>query len=302
MEKEIAVVSEPQTKDVYQIVTDTIIGYLEQGTIPWRKTWSSYGIARNFISGNAYQGINFILMNILQYQYPIYLTYKQAAKLGGSIEKGAQSHKVVYYAKVFKHKDGHLIPEKEAIKLNSSDYATYMSPRYYQVFNIEFVRGVNIELPERMVRVNDPIPACQAIIGGFNDLPKFDLKPNLQPAYYPKLDTITMPLINQFDNSLEYYNTLYHELIHATGHEKRLNRKGIENHEPFGSATYSIEELIAEIGASFLCGHSGIDRASLMKNNAAYINGWLEKLKGDKKLIFSASSQAKKAVEWILNE
>ena len=300
MEKENVVVSEPQKKDVYQIVTDTIIEYLEQGTIPWRKTWSSYGIARNYISGNAYQGINFILMNILNYRYPLYLTYKQATNLGGSIKKGATPHMVVFYAKVFKHKDGHLIPEKKAKELDSKDYRMFIAPKYYRVFNIDFIKNIDLNLPELMARKNDPILTCQAIIKGMKDLPEFDLQANVKPAYYPKLDRITMPLIDQFENSLEYYNTLYHELIHSTGHEKRLNRKGIVDHQPFGSATYSKEELIAEIGASFLCSHSGIDRASIMMNNAAYIMGWLERLKSDRKLIFIASIQAKKAVEWVL--
>ena len=302
MKAENSVAQKPQTKDVYQIVTDTIIEYLQEGQIPWRKTWSSYGIARNYVSEHAYQGINFILMNILDYKYPLYLTYKQATGLGGSIMKGAKAHRVVYYAKVYKHRNGHFIQETEAKQISDKMYEMFLVPRYYRVFNVEFVKDVELKLPQAMTNTNEVITSCQAIIGRIKNPPNIDLHRKNSPAYSPKEDKISMPLIDQFNDSLEYYNTLYHELIHATGHENRLNRKGIIDHKPFGTVTYSKEELIAELGASFLCSKSGVNRASLMKNNAAYIQGWLEKLQDDKKLIFKAATEAKKAVKWILNE
>ena len=108
-----------------------------------------------------------------------------------------------------------------------------------------------------------------------------------------------MPPRVQFENEEEYYSTLFHEIVHSTGHKSRLNRPGMENIE-FGSETYSKEELIAEMGAAFLCAYSGIEQATI-HNSTAYIQNWLEHLKNDKKLVIQAAQKAQKAVDYIYN-
>lgn len=119
------------------------------------------------------------------------------------------------------------------------------------------------------------------------------------PYYNPVKDFINMRDITVFETSEAYYDTLFHEMIHSTGHQSRLNRKEIVNHTQFGSETYSIEELTAEIGCCYLKSHAGMQEAAT-KNNAAYIGGWLRKLKSDRKFILYASSQAERAVEFIM--
>lgn len=124
---------------------------------------------------------------------------------------------------------------------------------------------------------------------------------NGNEAYYNALkDFINMPKIKQFDSSAEYYVTLFHELIHATGHQDRLNRKGITEPNKFGSIPYSKEELIAEMGASFLSAEVGINYSEIVENNAAYLQGWLNKLKEDKRFIFRAAAKAQQATKYIL--
>jgi antirestriction protein ArdC len=120
-------------------------------------------------------------------------------------------------------------------------------------------------------------------------------------AYYnPLSDTVTLPLQTAFQSPEEYYATAYHELIHSTMHEDRLNRKVTAQVHKWGDDAYSKEELVAEMGASFLCGHAGIENTTI-ENSAAYIQGWLKFLKNDKTLLIYAAAQAQKASDYILN-
>jgi antirestriction protein ArdC len=172
--------------------------------------------------------------------------------------------------------------------------------RYYNVFNIAQCEGIPKEkLPPAIERNNNPIETCEKII---NEMPK---KPQIihkeQNAYYHKLnDYINVPKMETFNSSENYYGTLFHELVHSTGHNERLNRKELIQNKSFRTDEYAIEELTAEMGASYLKSYSGIPIEQL-ENNASYIQGWLEKLKNDKKFIIYASSQAQKATDYILN-
>jgi antirestriction protein ArdC len=122
-----------------------------------------------------------------------------------------------------------------------------------------------------------------------------------QEAYYsPKDDYINMPKIKSFVSSESYYGTLFHELIHSTGHESRLNRKEVAQNPAFGSEMYSLEELVAEIGGCYLKSYTGIPIEEL-QNSAAYIKGWLDVFKGDRRFIMKASSRSQLAVEYVLN-
>jgi antirestriction protein ArdC len=118
--------------------------------------------------------------------------------------------------------------------------------------------------------------------------------------YHVEKDIINMPKKKSFATQESYYSTLFHELVHSTGAEKRLGRKTLTDMSEFGSESYSLEELIAELGASYLCGFSGILEKEIV-HSAEYLAGWLTKLKNDKKFIIQASGQAQKAVDLILN-
>ena len=116
--------------------------------------------------------------------------------------------------------------------------------------------------------------------------------------YQPSTDRIVLPLMKQFKETAEYYSTTFHEMVHSTGHEKRLNRLDAPAH--FGSEDYSKEELIAEIGSSVLVHHCGLETPSSFRNNTGYIQNWLSVLKNDKRFIVSAAGKAEKAVNLIL--
>jgi antirestriction protein ArdC len=172
--------------------------------------------------------------------------------------------------------------------------------KYYNVFNIADVEGVEINIPEIELKEHQKIQKCESVIKKMKNPPKLVCE-NANSAFYaPLSDKLNMPAMGQFKSAEGYYSTLFHELTHSTGHPARLNRKGFKKPNPFGSADYSKEELIAEMGASFLCAHTGIDQEEQTQNSAAYLHGWLSALKGDKKLIFKAASEAQKAVDHIL--
>jgi antirestriction protein ArdC len=119
-------------------------------------------------------------------------------------------------------------------------------------------------------------------------------------AWYSRpIDTINLPCNSLFNTDADYYATLFHELAHSTGHEKRLNRKELIEYDGFGKENYSKEELTAELTASYLCGICAVEEHTL-ENSAAYIQGWLKALKDDKSLIVKAASQAQAAAEFIL--
>lgn len=279
--------------DVYALITNRIIELLEKGTIPWQQPWVVEEMPRNLLSKRKYRGINFWLLLSLQYEQNLFLTWDQIKTIGASVKKDEKGHIVVFWKNVKKHPEE--LDEKENPKL-------VPMLRYYKVFNIAQCRDIPEGLIPEKVQPNldfNPIHECEAILHGFTSCP--DIKTKEQRAYYHITeDYINMPKKKSFKSVASYYATLFHELVHSTGNEKRLGRLSIKDMYEFGSEQYSQEELIAEMGTAFLCSFTGIAHAEI-ENSAAYIKGWLEKLANDKKFVLQASGQAQKAVDYILN-
>ncbi len=247
---------------------------LESGVIPWRKPWVNGG-AKNIDSRKPYQGINSLLLNCSEYSSPWWGTFKQIEKAGGKVRKGEKSSIVVFYSSIVKE------DEKPMFVL-----------RYYSVFNSEQCDGVKV--PEE--KENNEIVECQDIVDRYSG-PKI-VHGNFDACYRPSDDSVYMPMKNHFVNSERYYATMFHELIHSTGHESRLNRfekKSVD----FGSHEYSFEELVAEIGSAFLCAKSGIENQTI-DHSAAYIQSWIKVFRNDKMMLTKAASNASKAVDFIL--
>jgi antirestriction protein ArdC len=155
------------------------------------------------------------------------------------------------------------------------------------------------KLPKMETNEHHPIEAAERIIAAMPNPP--EIRYGGSKAYYsPSDDRITLPYRELFRSAEESYATLAHETIHASGHPKRLNRESITEAAPFDSLTYSREELLAEMGAAFLCAEMGIS-APVLANQAAYIHGWLMKLRSDHRLVVIAASHAQRAADYILN-
>ena len=172
--------------------------------------------------------------------------------------------------------------------------------RYYNVFHISQCEGITPKYIAPLPNSTRPLEEADSLIQSYCTREKITLQ-NEQgnKAYYqPSTDKVVLPMIAQFAETSEYYSVAFHELIHSTGHQSRLN--SIQQQAFFGSEAYSKEELVAEIGASALVNHMGIETPQSFDNNTEYIQSWLEVLHNDKRFIVSASSKAEKAVQLIL--
>jgi antirestriction protein ArdC len=278
----------PQHSSVYQIVTEQIIKQLESGVAPWRKPWRTE-MPCNLVSGKEYRGINPFLLAPQGYGSRYWLTFNQANKLGGHIRKGEKSSIVTFWK----------IGEERIVK--SADGTERRSKpillRFYRVFNIEQTEGIaeKLGLGNASPRVPS-IDQCETIVSSMPNPPKREQSD--RAWYRPSTDSVGMPSRNSFNSAEEFYSTLFHELTHSTGHQSRIGREGIEQLNTFGSESYSKEELIAEMGAAMLCGVTGIAPTTI-PNSAAYLNSWIERLRGDSQLIISAASAAQKAADYI---
>src|SRR5216683_2343752 len=289
--------SETMEMDIYAIVTDKIINLLESGVVPWRRPWISTGLPRNLVSKKPYRGVNFFLLSASKYVSPFWLTIRQANELGGHIRKAEESTVVVFW-KVDDAKQS-----TEDLDNEETDGKTRRRflLRYYRVFNLEqceLPQSVLDKLPKMETHEHDPIETAERIIAAMPNRPEIQYTGS--KAFYSSItDRITLPPRELFASAEEYYATALHETVHSTGSQKRLARQGICESASFGSAVYSKEELCAEMGAAYLCAEAGISTA-VIENQAAYVAGWLNKLRDDRKLLIHAAAQAQHAADYIL--
>jgi len=280
---------------VYETITARIIEQLEKGAIPWEKPWRTYGgvptLSRNLLSQKPYRGINALLTGLAPYSSPFWVTYKQAASIGGHVNAGEKSTPICFW------KFGESEKEQPDGEITKQEWAMC---RLYHVFNLEqcTIPGLKVDDTPVAGKTFDAIPKCEEILAKCFCKP--EIKHGGDKAFYsPSLDYINMPQREAFDNPESYYSTLFHELTHSTGHRNRLNRDGITSMHFFGDAVYSKEELVAEMGAAFISGHAGIE-AKTLRNSTAYLQSWIRVLKGDSKLVITAASAAQKAADLIL--
>jgi len=286
--------------DAYQAITDRIIAKLEEGTIPWKKPWRGGSTAWpvNLKTKKRYNGVNVLLLGLCaDFSSPYWATFRQVKQLGGHVKKGSKGTQIVYWNWTSKEievdgKDGTETVEKK-----------YPFLKVYTVFNADQCAGLEKHLPkveEKDKLEFNPIEECEKIVGGFKTKPEIIF--GADGAFYrPINDTVHLPNKDRFESEEEFYSTEFHELVHSTGHKSRLDRKGIVECNSFGSENYSEEELVAEFGAAFLCGAGGIE-PKVEDNSAAYIRGWLKRLRNDKKLAVYAAAQAGKAADYILGK
>lgn len=277
-----------QKIDVYELVTSRIIELLEKGVVPWQQPWTEAGLPQNLLTKKPYAGINVWILASLGYERNYFLTFKQVKDLGGSVKIGEKSCPVVFWKWSEKEDPTSKAPRKVSMI------------RYYSVFNIEQCTDLpELKIPAFIPKENNPIETCDAIVKAMPKPPKIQ-HIDMEAYYSPVFDYVNMPKISTFINSESYYGTLFHELIHSTGHQSRLNRKELVQTAEFGTVAYSMEELVAELGACYLKSFTGIVNDNF-KNNASYIYNWLLRLKKDKRLIVLSAAKAQRAVDFILN-
>ncbi len=284
---------------LYQTVTDRIIASLKAGVIPWEKPWQSPRwtggpFPRNFSTGKPYRGINILLLWSSDFSSPFWLTFLQAKELKGSVRKGERGTPIVFYKQL-------------AGDATEDDDATEQEGRrpfvlqHHTVFNVEQCDGLTLPeiVPPTTTAEVDEDEVCEGIVSAWENRPALHLDSTTEyRAYYrPATDSVHMPARVRFVDAPHYYSTLFHELVHSTGHESRLNRTFGDH---FGDELYSKEELVAEMGAAFLCAIAGIANEHTDRNTTAYIQNWISKLEEDNRLIVHAAANAQRAADCIL--
>jgi len=274
---------------VYEVITDRIIELLEKGTVPWHRPWGGpEDFPKNLVSGKNYRGINAFLLGVANYDSPYWLTFKQAKARGGTVQKGEKGYPCIFWNWI----------EQENEKTGETTKTPFS--RYYTVFNVEQCENVPYPQTEQIENEILPITKCEGIVNNMSNPPTIT-HGGMSASYRTGRDVVNLPERAIFESAEAYYSTLYHELTHCTGHKSRLNRPEITKRILFGSRPYSMEELTAEMGATFLCGHAGIENL-VIDSSASYIASWLSRLRKDNRIVVQAAARAQKAADYILGK
>ena len=270
--------------DLYKTITDRMIAEMEQGIIPWKKPWMASGAAISHTTGKPYSLLNQMLLG----KPGEWITFSQCQQEGGRVRKGEKARMVVFW-KWIETKDEETEEVKEVPFL-----------KYYNVFHVDQCEGITAKHMQTNPTPASADEAADAIIIEYVRREGVTLEHREGDAafYQPAADRIVLPKLSQFTETAEYYGTAFHEMVHSTGHMKRLAR--LDTTANFGGEEYSKEELVAEIGSAALVNHAGLETSKSFRNSAAYVQNWLQALKNDKRFIVSAAGKADKAVNYIL--
>ncbi|AWO77454.1 ArdC family protein [Serratia marcescens] len=303
--------------DLYQQVTDKIIAAIETGTLPWRNPWrtdkgrgaSTAIMPQNGTTGYHYSGVNVLLLWMAAdergFHSNRWLTYKQAEAVGGHVRAGETATLAVVFKpwdKQVEDADGRQLFDEEGKPLKTR--IPMLKPLY--LFNVAQCDN----LPETVIGV---MPATETDEGNALVDAKTQAQVNTlveacgvrveqvyqdRAFYSPLRDQIVLPQAQQFRTEADYWSTLLHELVHSTGHAKRLNREGItSSSRRFGDPVYAFEELVAELGSAFMCAQLGVFGDI---QHDSYLEHWLRVLREDKRALFRAAKQAREASEFLL--
>jgi len=283
-------------RDVYAEVTDKIVAMLEAGTRPWHKPWGADNLAAAVRplrhNGIPYQGINVILLWCAAmergFASPMWMTFKQAKDLGAHVRKGEKGSPVVYANTIVRREEGDDGEDHDRV-------IPFM--KSYTVFNVEQIE----DLPAHYHHTPEPAqtggPERIAALEDFFAATGADIRHGGNRAFYAIMaDFVQMPPIECFEAAESYYATLAHETTHWTRHPSRLDRDF--GRKRWGDEGYAMEELVAELGAAFLCADLGIT-PEVREDHASYIDSWLRVLKGDKRAIFTAAAHAQRAADLL---
>lgn len=284
--------------DIHQQVTDRILELLERGAVPWQKPWDTRtGPPSNFSTGKPYQGINILLLGMASRPSRWWMTYKQALERGGQVRKGERGTSIVKYGPAKPRQD----PTDHSDDSPAST-RTRMFLKAFTVFNACQIDGIEFppDLPGDIRDRNQRIEEAERIVRYMPMPPAIREGQSVRAFYIPEEDHVEMPEIGRFHSPESYYSTLFHELVHSTGHRTRLARPSLMSFGNFADHAYSKEELVAEIGAALLASETGLVTDDL-ESSASYIQSWLRVLqsKEHRRWIVEAAGSAAKAVNFI---
>ena len=286
-----------ERQDIYTRITNQIVSHLERGVRPWVKPWNAEHAAGRITrplrhNGKPYSGINVLSLwasSMAQnFAAPIWMTFKQATEFDGHIRKGEKGSLVVY---------ADSITRKETDEKTGDELEREIPfLKGYIVFNVEQIDGLPAVYYAKVAPQLDPVARIEHAEKFFAALGATIGHGGTCAYYSVTNDIIQMPPFVSFQDANSYYATLAHECTHWTGSENRLNRD-FGGHR-FGSEAYAIEELVAELGAAFLCADLDISLEP-REDHASYIATWLDVLAQDNRAVFTAAAHAQRAAEYI---
>ena len=288
-------------KEMYGQVAEGLISLMESGVAPWSKPWIVRGaddpwLPHNGFSGRRYNGFNSLYLSLLMransWDDPRFYTWKNVDAAGGKVCEGEEKKftVVVYNKRVTKQDESD--PDKVS--------AFYLM-KYYRVYNACQVSGLpefDSFVPDDSFIHDDSFPVAEGVVSEYEDASSVRIGFGGDRAFYqPSMDVIQMPEREQFSSLAAFYQTLFHEVIHSTGHSSRQDRLG--ERSGFGSDEYAKEELVAEFGAAFLCANTDVPLAE--DASAAYLKSWAARCKDDPGMLVTAVNAAQRAADFVLD-
>jgi len=269
-------------KEIIEQINADILQALEQGVVPWRSPYKP----QQSSNGHVYRGINRMILNLAThikgYESPVWWTFKAARFRGATVRKGEKAMRIVYYG------------QQKSKQLDDDGNPTWFPVfKYFNVFNQS-----QLDLPDTWeheeVKTSD---RADKVVRQYFEREDIALTHNSRVAYYSvSNDYINVPVTTALSEPDAYYSALFHEMGHSTGHKSRLNRETLKS---MGDQhLYSQEELVAEMCSAYLCGHT--ETSLNIEQSAAYIDGWMSRLKEDPMCLHKACDHAEKAYQYVL--
>lgn len=272
----------------YSDVTEQVLKLIEEGTESWRPTWGQkHLLPRNLITDKPYRGGNAHRLASRDFESKYWVTEKQAEKKGGSIREDEEGVRCQFWSTTSR-------------KDSATGQRLWSAfSRHFTVYNVEQCQNLDVPVEILVSDTQRILKECERIYSNVPNAPTIEYK-GLRPFYYASRDTILMPNNSYFEWMEDFYSTLYHELVHATGSINRLKRPGVYQNSPVGSTDYVREEIVAELGALYLCTRGGIE-SHVINNSASYIRMWLARTSDKVKFLSSAIPLAENAADFVLD-
>jgi len=274
-------------KKVTDILVAKAIEQLDNGIAPWQRPWSADSWPHNATTEKAYHGSNVFLLNLRGYAHGAWLTFNQAKARGAMVRKGEHATPIVFWK---------FLDKVSVLPDGSEKHESIPMLRYFSVFNVEQLAETGDIKTESKATDIPHVDSADAILSGYTDGPTLHHDQSARAFYSPDDDSVHMAARENHVSVSAYYSTLFHELVHSTGHASRLDR--ISKRAASGNGDYSREELVAEMGAVMLCSIAEV--TPNIDNSATYLASWARKLRDDSSLFITASGNAQKAVDRII--
>jgi antirestriction protein ArdC len=280
-----------RARDKYQKVSAAILAQMEQGSIPWDKPWNVVGgPPTNFLTGDPYQGTNSVILSMLGYDTPHFLTYDQAQQMGGQVRRGERGIPLL--------RVGNFVSKEERLRAESEGKhptgRKYLSS--FTVFHGSQIDGIDFPSPKQIDF--NPVEQAEQLVAHLQEKTGIEVEiGGNRAAYSPQRDRIMMPSPDNFQSEEAYYGTLLHEYAHASGHASRMDRNLSTDR---GSESYAIEELRAELTSCYLLGAVGLGSKKEIERSSNYIREWMDRIRMQPEIFVRAASEGQKSASFLL--